>query len=68
MAWSSGTLPVYLYSATEKHGSGFHEVHASGGTRIRHRRVWEREYVEVPQSEIARGSERPDFAMGSPCR
>ncbi|MEU1622947.1 Ku protein [Streptomyces sp. NPDC005722] len=54
------TLPVHLYSATEEHGSGFHQVHAADGARIRHRPVCEREDVEVPQSEIARGWERPD--------
>src|SRR4051794_6227991 len=54
------TLPVQLYSATDERGVGFHEVHASDGARIRHRRVCEGEDVEVPQSEIARGWERPD--------
>ncbi|MEU0184153.1 Ku protein [Streptomyces sp. NPDC006207] len=54
------TIPVKLYAATEEHGTGFHQVHASDGGRIRHRRVCEREDVEVPQSEIARGWERPD--------
>ncbi|MFF3257243.1 Ku protein [Actinacidiphila glaucinigra] len=54
------TIPVHLYSATAEHGTGFHQVHASDGARIRHRRVCEREDVEVPQSEIARGWERPD--------
>ncbi|MET9879775.1 Ku protein [Actinacidiphila glaucinigra] len=51
------TIPVHLYSATEEHGTGSHQVHASDGARIRHRRVCEREDVEVPQSEIARGWE-----------
>ncbi|WP_406275195.1 hypothetical protein [Actinacidiphila glaucinigra] len=46
------TLPVDLYSATEEHGSGFLQVHASDGTRIRHRRVCEREYVDVPQPAV----------------
>ncbi|WUD72203.1 hypothetical protein OG937_11195 [Streptomyces sp. NBC_00510] len=54
------TLPVQLFTATEEHGAGFHQVHASDGARIRHRKVREREDVEVPQSEIARGWERPD--------
>ncbi|MDX2649282.1 Ku protein [Streptomyces sp. PA03-1a] len=54
------SLPVHLYSATEEHGTGFHQVHVRDGSRIRHRRVCESEDVEVPQSEIARGWERPD--------
>ncbi|MFD8079026.1 Ku protein [Streptomyces sp. NPDC059718] len=54
------TLPVHLYSATEERGTGIHQVHARDGSRIRHRRVCESEDVEVPQSEIARGLERPD--------
>ncbi|MEU0181470.1 Ku protein [Streptomyces sp. NPDC006207] len=54
------SLPVHLYSATDEHGTGFHQVHARDGSRIRHRRVCESEDVEVPQSEIARGWERPD--------
>ncbi|MFD3452791.1 Ku protein [Streptomyces sp. NPDC058691] len=54
------TLPVQLFSATDEHGAGFHQVHARDGSRIRHRRVCESEDVEVPQSEIARGWERPD--------
>jgi len=54
------TIPVHLYSATEEHGTRFHQVHASDGARIRHRRVCEREDVEVSQSEIARGWEHPD--------
>ncbi|MDX2703628.1 hypothetical protein PV350_12245 [Streptomyces sp. PA03-6a] len=41
-------------------GTGFHQVHASDGARIRHRRVCEREEVGVPQSDIARGRQRPD--------
>ncbi|MEU4094481.1 Ku protein [Streptomyces sp. NPDC026673] len=54
------TLPIHLYSAAEEHGTGFHQVHARDGSRVRHRRVCESEDVEVPQSEIARGLERPD--------
>ncbi len=54
------SLPVRLYSATEEHGTGFDRVHARDGSGIRHRRVCESEGVEVPQSEIARGCERPD--------
>ncbi|MET9881150.1 Ku protein [Actinacidiphila glaucinigra] len=52
------TLPVHLYFATEEQGSGFHQVHANDRARIRHRRACGD--VAVPQSEVARGWERPD--------
>ncbi|MFF3951298.1 Ku protein [Streptomyces sp. NPDC001902] len=54
------TIPVHLYSGTEEHGAGFHQVHARDGSRIWHRRVCESEGVKVPQSEIAHGLEFPD--------
>ncbi|MFI5634397.1 Ku protein [Streptomyces sp. NPDC051664] len=54
------TLPVHLFAATEEHGPGFHQVHASDGARIRHRLVCELEDREVPRSEIAHGWEGPD--------
>ncbi|MFJ5217217.1 Ku protein [Streptomyces sp. NPDC088354] len=54
------TVPVQLFAATEEHGAGFHQVHAADGSRIKHRRFCASEDVEVPQSEIARGWERPD--------
>ncbi|MFE4959444.1 Ku protein [Streptomyces sp. NPDC056653] len=57
------TLPVQLFAATEEHGPGFHQVHASDGARIRHRRVCELEDREVPRSEIAHGWEAPDGRM-----
>ncbi|WP_326570008.1 Ku protein [Actinacidiphila glaucinigra] len=58
-AWSR-CAPSSLPVTTEEHGTGFHQVHASDGARIRHRRVCEREDVEVPQSEIAHCWQRPD--------
>ncbi|WP_326570016.1 hypothetical protein OIE69_00950 [Actinacidiphila glaucinigra] len=54
------TIPVRLYSGTEEHGAGFHQIHARDSSAIRHQRVRESEDVEVSQSEIARGLERPD--------
>lgn len=27
-------IPVHLYSATEAHGAGFHQVHASDGASL----------------------------------
>jgi len=31
-------LPVHLCSATEEHGTGFHQAHARDGSRIKHRK------------------------------
>lgn len=59
VAFGLVTIPVKLYAATEEIGPGLHQVHTCGG-RIRHRRVCEREDIEVPQSEISRGWETPD--------
>ncbi|MDX2703363.1 hypothetical protein PV350_10895 [Streptomyces sp. PA03-6a] len=53
------TLSACTRSGLE-HDTGFHQVHASDGARIRHRRVCEHEDVEVPQSGIACGWERSD--------
>ncbi|WP_392839732.1 Ku protein [Streptomyces sp. LN500] len=54
------TIPVQLFAAVDEHGAGFHQVHASDGARIRHRRVCELEEREVPRSEVAHGWEQPD--------
>ncbi|TJZ94750.1 non-homologous end joining protein Ku [Actinacidiphila oryziradicis] len=53
------TIPVKLYAAAEDARTPLHEVHTCG-SRIRHRRVCEREQREVPQEEIRRGWEAPD--------
>ncbi|MEU6340255.1 Ku protein [Streptomyces sp. NPDC046977] len=60
MSFGLVTVPVQLFAATEEHGAGFHQVHAADGSRIKHRRFCASEDVEVSQSEIARGWERPD--------
>ncbi|TKA00112.1 non-homologous end joining protein Ku [Actinacidiphila oryziradicis] len=53
------TIPVKLYAATEDVRTPLHEVHTCG-SRIRHRRVCEREDREVTQEEIRRGWQAPD--------
>jgi DNA end-binding protein Ku len=59
IAFGLVSVPVKLYSAMEEHGPGLHQVHTCG-SRIRHRRMCEREGIEVTQDEIARGWEAPD--------
>jgi DNA end-binding protein Ku len=56
------SVPVQLLAAVQDARAPLHEVH-SCGSRIRHRRVCEREQVEVPQHEIHRGWEAPDGRM-----
>jgi DNA end-binding protein Ku len=59
VAFGLVTIPVKLYAATEEIGPGLHQVHTCGGP-IRHRKVCEREGIEVPHHEIERGWEAPD--------
>lgn len=54
------SLPVQLFPATRRHGVDLHEVHATDGARIRHRRVCQAERREVDRPEIAKGYETPD--------
>jgi DNA end-binding protein Ku len=56
------TISVKLYAATEDVRTPPHEVHTCG-SRIRHRRVCEREQREVPQDEIRCGWQAPDGAV-----
>lgn len=57
------SVPVRLYPATQEQRPRLHQVHASDGSRIRHRRWCEAEDREVPEWEIARGWEAPDGRM-----
>jgi DNA end-binding protein Ku len=50
-------VPVKLYSATESKSIHFHEVHASDGARIEHRRICPKEDREVPFKDVVRGYE-----------
>ncbi|TLS44397.1 hypothetical protein FE633_20485 [Streptomyces montanus] len=54
------SLPVQLFPATRRHGVDLHEVHATDGSRTRHRRVCQAEHREVENREIAKGHETPD--------
>ncbi|MFJ2722664.1 Ku protein [Streptomyces sp. NPDC087437] len=54
------SLPVQLFPATRRHGVDLHQVHATDGSRIRHRRVCQAERREVHSREIAKGYETPD--------
>ncbi len=52
-------VPVKLYSATEDHDVGLHQVHDADGGRIRYQRLCELDGEEVPYSDIAKGYELP---------
>jgi DNA end-binding protein Ku len=62
IAFGLVSVPVQLFSATQEARTPLHEVH-SCGSRIRHRRVCEREDRKVPQHEIQRGWQAPDGRM-----
>jgi DNA end-binding protein Ku len=53
------TIPVKLYSATERRDVAFHQVHREDGGRIRFKRVCTKCGEEVPYSDIAKGYELP---------
>ncbi|MET1005177.1 MAG: Ku protein [Propionibacteriaceae bacterium] len=57
------TIPVKLYSATEEKDISFRQVHAEDGGRIKYKRVCEKDGLEIPYSEIAKGYEMPDGRM-----
>jgi DNA end-binding protein Ku len=54
------TIPVRLFAATEERDVSFHQVHEKDGSRVRYRRICEKENTEIPYSEIAKGYELPD--------
>ena len=57
------TIPVKLYSATEEKDISFRQVHAEDGGRIKYKRVCEKDGLEIPFTEIAKGYEMPDGRM-----
>jgi DNA end-binding protein Ku len=57
------TIPVKLYSATEEKDISFRQVHAEDGGRIKYKRVCEKDGLEIPFAEIAKGYEMPDGRM-----
>lgn len=53
-------IPVKLYRATSPRaakGVGFHQLHATCGTRLKHLRWCPKDEVEVPWEEVAKGYE-----------
>lgn len=50
-------VPIKLYAATESKTVHFHEVHASDGARIEHRRICPKEDREVSYDEVVKGYE-----------
>lgn len=55
LAFGLLSVPVRVYSATEDHDIGFHQVHRADGGRVRYKRVCSVDGEEVPYSEIAKG-------------
>ncbi|MGW7488196.1 Ku protein [Streptomyces sp. NPDC054786] len=61
ITWGLVNIPVTVHAATAPHSVPLHQVHTRcGGGRIRLRRVCEREGVEVPYEEVARGYDAGD--------
>src|ERR687891_1507143 len=50
-------VPVKLYSAVSKQTVRFHELRESDGSRVRHKRVAEKDGKEVPYEKIVKGYE-----------
>jgi DNA end-binding protein Ku len=50
-------VPIKLYSATESKSIHFHEVHATDGARIEHRRICPKEDRQVQAKQIVKGYE-----------
>ncbi|GAB3456959.1 non-homologous end joining protein Ku [Actinophytocola sediminis] len=51
----AASIPVRAYGATEEQTTGLHQVHASDGGRIRHRKICEVDGEVVEGAEVARG-------------
>ncbi|MEW2081124.1 Ku protein [Streptomyces sp. NPDC005283] len=56
-------LPVRMYGATEEHAVRLHEIHASDGSRVEHRRFCRAEGREIPYEEVGRGFAMPDGSV-----
>jgi DNA end-binding protein Ku len=54
------SVPVELYSATERHGPTFHQFEKGTADRIRYQRVNERTADEVDYSDIVKGADTGD--------
>jgi non-homologous end joining protein Ku len=53
IAFGLVAVPIKVHSATEDKGVHFHQVHATDGARIEHRRICSKEGKEVPYKEVA---------------
>jgi DNA end-binding protein Ku len=51
------TVPVRLSPAVRRQSVSFHQLHASDGARVQHRRFCSEEEREIPNEEIVRGYE-----------
>jgi DNA end-binding protein Ku len=51
----AAAIPVRAYGATEEQTTGLHQVHATDGGRVRHRKVCEVDGKELQAEEVARG-------------
>jgi DNA end-binding protein Ku len=60
IGFGAAAIPVKAYSATEEHGTGLQQRHASDGGRIRQKRICEIDGAEVAYADIAKGYELPD--------
>jgi DNA end-binding protein Ku len=57
IAFGLVAVPIKVHSATEDKGIHFHQVHATDGARIEHKRICSKEGKEVPYKEVAKGYE-----------
>ncbi|KPI19932.1 Ku protein [Streptomyces mirabilis] len=57
--FESVALSIRLYAATEEHPVRLHEIHATDGSRVEHRRFCKAENREIPDEQVGRG-----FALG----
>ncbi|MFF7702777.1 non-homologous end joining protein Ku [Streptomyces lydicus] len=53
-------LPIRLYSATEERAVRLREMHKGDAGRVRHKRVCERDGLELGLEDVGRGYEMPD--------
>lgn len=60
LAFGLVNVPVKVFSATESHDIGFHQVHARDGGRIRYQRVCSQCGEVVPYQEIDKAYESDD--------
>ncbi|MFZ0042231.1 MAG: Ku protein, partial [Solirubrobacteraceae bacterium] len=57
IAFGLTTVPIKVHSAVQDQGVHFHQVHASDGARIEHKRICSKEGKEIPYKQVAKGYE-----------